>query len=123
MDRLRELRKAKKMTTTELGEVMGVANQTITHYELGDRKPTPEMLIKLANFFNVSVDYLIGHNAITPEERAAGATETIKKSITPKEDELLYLFRCLSDPLQDSLLSVARTLSGQPGESNLHKKA
>lgn len=106
--------------------------QHMTYKELSEKSEVP--LDTLNNFFRgktknpridtiQAIEHALGLDKITPEERAAGATETIKKSITPKEDELLYLFRCLSDPLQDSLLNVARTLSGQPDESNLHKKA
>ena len=54
MERLRELRKEKGLTTTMLAEIMGCSNPTITHYEKGDRKPDPDMLIRLADYFEVS---------------------------------------------------------------------
>ena len=60
MDRLRELRKEKGLTTTALANIVGCSNPTITHYEKGDRKPDPDMLKKLADYFEVSVDYLLG---------------------------------------------------------------
>ena len=60
MERLKELRKENRLTTTELGKAVGVANQTITNYERGYRNPDPEMLIKFADFFGVTVDYLLG---------------------------------------------------------------
>lgn len=62
MKRLRELRKQNDLTTTELGKILGCSNQSITHYEHGERKPDPEMLIKIADFFGVSVDYLLGRD-------------------------------------------------------------
>jgi len=65
MQKLRDLRKSKGLTTTELGKIIGCSNPTITNYELGNRKPDPETLKKLADFFNVSVDYLLGREEFT----------------------------------------------------------
>lgn len=64
MNRLRELRKEKGLTTTELGEIIGCSNPTITNYERGYRKPDPETLLKLADYFGVSVDYLLGRDEV-----------------------------------------------------------
>lgn len=58
-NRIKELRKKKKLTLTELASEVGVAMSTMSNYELGNREPNNEMLLKLAEFFDVSVDYLI----------------------------------------------------------------
>lgn len=114
MNRLKELRKARGLTTTELGKIVGCSNPAITHYEHGDRNPTPEMLVKFADYFGVSIDYLIGYEPLTPEERAAGASETRRINITPIEDELLYLFRQLGEKrgseAQRSILTVIENM-------------
>ena len=89
MKKLRELRLKFGLTTTELGKAIGCSNPTITNYELGNRKPDPDMLIKLANYFNVSIDYLLGRDTITPAERAAGWVDTKKVSLSPEEDDWL----------------------------------
>lgn len=60
MERLKQLRKERNLTTTELGLAVGCSNPAISHYEHGDRKPDPDMLVKFADFFEVSVDYLLG---------------------------------------------------------------
>lgn len=60
--KIRELRKAKKMTMKELGEVLGVAESTVSLYELGKREPDFETLRKIADYFNVSLDYLLGRD-------------------------------------------------------------
>lgn len=60
MNRLKELRKRKGLTLVELGKEVNLANNTLSQYERGIREPSISMLIKLADFFNVSVDYLIG---------------------------------------------------------------
>lgn len=59
-ENLRALRKQRKLTTIELGEIFGVTNATISKYEKGERKPTPEMLANLADYFGVTIDYLLG---------------------------------------------------------------
>lgn len=59
--RLKELRKELGLTQEELGEQVGLANNTISRYETGSNEPTKfETWQKLADFFNVPVDYLLG---------------------------------------------------------------
>jgi transcriptional regulator with XRE-family HTH domain len=48
------------LTQKELGEKIGLSNKTISNYEKRDRQPDNETLLKLANFFDVSVSYLLG---------------------------------------------------------------
>ena len=45
-----------------LGEKLGVSNQTISFWEIGSREPDLDMLVKLANFFNVSIEYFLLEN-------------------------------------------------------------
>lgn len=57
--RLKELREAYKLNQTELGEILGVTNQTVSNWENGNIAPSIEMVEKIANYFKVSVDYLL----------------------------------------------------------------
>lgn len=59
-ERLKKLRKAKKLTQKKLGEKLGLSDSIITMYELGKRDPSSEILLRIADLFNVSVDYLTG---------------------------------------------------------------
>ncbi|WP_258088149.1 helix-turn-helix domain-containing protein [Weissella fangxianensis] len=61
MNRLKELRKAKGLTQHQLANELGISQQSYARYEKGDREPNIATLIKLADYFDVSVDYLIGH--------------------------------------------------------------
>ncbi len=61
-ERLRELRKSKNITQSELAQKMNVAKTTIAAYEQGKNEPSMSMLIKIANYFNVSTDYLLGNS-------------------------------------------------------------
>lgn len=58
--RLRELRKQKKLTQKQLASLIGVKNSIISFYEVGDRIPSPEIIIKLSSALCVSADYLLG---------------------------------------------------------------
>ena len=58
--RLRALRKQRKLTAKEFGEKFNLAESTISGYETGARNPDIETLEKFADFFGVSVDYLLG---------------------------------------------------------------
>lgn len=58
--RVEELRKEGKHTQADLAAVLGVNYRTYAHYEKGDRDMSPEVLIALADYYNVSVDYILG---------------------------------------------------------------
>lgn len=59
-ENLRALRKQRKLTTAELGEVMKLAQGTLSGYENNAHEPDLQTLAKLADYFGVSVDYLLG---------------------------------------------------------------
>ena len=56
-DALRSIRKKHHMTQGELADKIGVKHNTISDYETGYSKPNAVRLIKIANVFNVSLDY------------------------------------------------------------------
>jgi DNA-binding helix-turn-helix protein len=61
MNRLKELRKRKKMTQQELANIIGVTKLTILRWEKGDRQIKSDKAQQLAEYFNVSVGYLLGY--------------------------------------------------------------
>lgn len=58
--RLQYLRKSKELTLEQLGEVIGSTRATISNLETETKKPSLDMVIKLADYFQVSIDYLVG---------------------------------------------------------------
>lgn len=58
--RLKEIRIKRGLTQTELGEKVGVKQSTFTNWENGKREPNFEIVIKLADLLEVSVDWLFG---------------------------------------------------------------
>lgn len=59
MERLRKLRNERNMTGKEVADMLGIDRTTYVKYENGKSEPSSEMLIALAKFFDVSVDYLL----------------------------------------------------------------
>ena len=59
--KLLELRKNEKLTQEELAKKIDVTQKTYANYELGKTEPTIQTLCKLADYFSVTVDYLIDH--------------------------------------------------------------
>jgi transcriptional regulator with XRE-family HTH domain len=86
--RLIELRKKKRITQMEISKKLGIARSTYAGYENGDRKPDSEMIIKLANYFGVSIDYLLCRtDDPTPpiEEKEKINIMDLKKALMEKE--------------------------------------
>ncbi len=59
-NRIKILRASKGLTMEQLGKEVNSTKGTISNYENGNKKPSLDMLIKLADYFDVSIDYLIG---------------------------------------------------------------
>ena len=58
-NRLRELRKGRKLTQLSLQMKTGIEQALISKYETGERIPPTETLVTLADFYNVSIDYIL----------------------------------------------------------------
>ena len=59
-ERLRTLREEMSLTQSQLAEKLDIAVSSISQYESGDRVPSDDVKIKLASFFDVSLDFLVG---------------------------------------------------------------
>ncbi len=58
--RIRDLREDKDMTQDELAKALGMWLNTYRNYEVGNREPPFSVMIELAKYYNVSLDYLAG---------------------------------------------------------------
>ncbi len=66
MNRLRELRTSRNITQDELGNMLGVQKAAICKYETGRVALPNAMLVRLAEFFSVSADYILGRDEVVP---------------------------------------------------------
>lgn len=58
--RIRDLREDKDLTQTEMGKILMFSQRVYSNYERGELDIPTEILIKLAKYHNVSVDYILG---------------------------------------------------------------
>ena len=58
--RIQDLRTDADMSQRQLSEILHISQRSYSHYETGSRNIPIEMLIRLANYYDISVDYLIG---------------------------------------------------------------
>lgn len=59
-DNIKALRREKRLTQTELGKIFNVSHAAIYGWETDKQEPSLEMLVRIADYFNVSVDFLLG---------------------------------------------------------------
>ena len=58
--RIQDLRIDADMSQRELSEILHISQRSYSHYETGSRNIPIEMLIRLANYYEISLDYLVG---------------------------------------------------------------
>lgn len=63
--RLKKLREQKNLSQEELAHLFNLSQSTIAYYELDKKEPSKKTIVKLANFFNVTTDYLLVHDIST----------------------------------------------------------
>lgn len=72
--RLKDLREDNDLTQIELAKVLNISQRGYSHYETGNNDIPTEILIKLANYYNVSIDYILGRT----NEKRNKKTETVE---------------------------------------------
>lgn len=101
MKRLKELRKERGVTQEDLAKFLNVKRNAISRYETDDREPDHDVLIKIAQFFNVSIDYLLGNSE---------TNITSKALPDPDHKAILSSYDSLSDKNKAELIRIARLL-------------
>ncbi len=83
MTRIRELREESGLKLKELSKIIGVSESTMSLYENGKHEPDYTTLIKIADYFKVSLDYLLCRETVFQ----------YSSSFTIDEEEMMQLFR------------------------------
>ena len=99
---LKNLREVNNVTQEQLAEYLKVSRPTIAGYETKDRQPDFERLEKIAEFFNVSIDYLVKGFKLDPEVPV--------KEITLNQ-EVMISYRRLSLESKQDVLKYIRLLA------------
>ena len=87
-DRIEHLRQSKELNQVQLAEKLGVKKQSISNWENDNIMPSVDMLVKIADFFDVSTDYLLGRNG----KDYAGTSLVDVTGLSPKQIEHIRAF-------------------------------
>lgn len=127
-ERLKQLRQSRNLTQAELATQLNVSQGTIGNWESGKRTPDIEMVVRLAQYFNISTDYLLGKsdnmnfsnnikgnkNIIQQGEIYCNNNHVISNenpnTIHSLSDDLLSVFRRLDNDNQCKLICYAYEL-------------
>ena len=118
-ERIKKLREEENISQTELAKEIGIAKNTLCQYEKNRANPSLEIILQIADYFNVSVDYLLGRaddfgNIVVQ----SSATD----SLSGEEREVVDTFRKIPDNIKgvalDTLHSFAQTEKRGKGISN-----
>lgn len=101
---IRKLRKEYGYTQKELGEKIGVSNSAIANYEKGFRAPLQDTLFKLAEIFNVSVNYFFPYESNAEKQLIDKITEISSKLTEPRQTKV-YNFAERQLEEQNNILS------------------
>ncbi|RUS45278.1 helix-turn-helix domain-containing protein [Cohnella sp. AR92] len=95
-DRIAELRDAKRLTQEQLSTSLGISRAALSHYEKNRRQPDFDTLIKLADIFGVSVDYMLGRTR-RPEITLDPIVRDFVDQLELSEQEILEQFTLTVD--------------------------
>ncbi len=107
MLKIKELRLSKGVSQQKVADFLNVSQQAYANYESGKRKPEYDLLLRLADFFDVSVDYILGRT----DTKKAPASKRDER-----EEEFVEMFKHLNPEQQDLVIAQLK------GILDTHKK-
>lgn len=120
--RIKELRKEKQITQAELAKALNISPSTIGMYEQGRREPDYKTLERIADFFRVSTDFLLG--------RKDSPMESIKRILLAPPDgganptkEMLDDYSSLSAEGKEKARSFIKYLVSEDKEARIKKES
>lgn len=102
--RLKKLRRDMNLTQAELSLRLSISRSSLSLYEINKREPDCETINKIADFFEVSLDYLYGRSSDAFNSKTR--IMDISASLTEKEKQLLEIFGKIKDEtLQEKIIT------------------
>lgn len=125
--RIRYLRQQANLTQAQLGKLLDCSSSTVSLYEGGQRSPDTTMLVRLADVFDVSVDYLLGRvsdptrkSVMEPEPLEPDSGWSVAEDLTPEGAELLEVLTREVRKRFSKKDQVKAYPPKRPGESRAH---
>lgn len=94
-DRIKEARESHKLSMTELAEKSGLTISAISQFESGERLPSLGSLDKIADAFQISVDYLMGRDKKTSDENVLATFRGLKDMTDKDKEQMLHFYQFL----------------------------
>ncbi len=101
LENLRALRENAGISQKQLADAIGVSQQSINKYENHNIEPDIETMIRIADYFDTSVDYLIGHSNVRRK-----IENTTKCELNKQEFSVIEQFRLLSAKQKNCILTL-----------------
>lgn len=86
MNRIRSLREDRDLRQIDVSNATGIDQKTLSNYETGKTRPDSDALILLADFFDVSIDYLVGRS-----DNASNIKQEISSEIEKIQHQLIHV--------------------------------
>lgn len=113
MLRIKQLRESMNLNMKEAARLLNMPYTTYVNYEKALREPTSEVLIQLADFFETTVDFLVGRNCC----RDYVSLESPSGILNAEDQDLLYKYHALDDRGKSVVLNVLNhEYESLPGE-------
>ena len=103
-ERIKEIIEREGMGQSQFADFIGVSQQSVNKYENHNIEPDIEMMIRIADYFNTSVDYLIGH---TDVRRKIEITHAYK--LNADESTIIESYRTLSNKQKHCIATVIKS--------------
>ena len=106
--RLRKLRKESGLTQTEFADKMGISRSSESMYETGGREPSFELVDTMAMFFDVDMNYLLGHSDVRSSYGGHQEREDaeIEKYLSSDQYALIMAYRSAPKEVQQAALRM-----------------
>lgn len=104
---LKALREAAAVSQKQLAEVIGVSQQSINKYENHSIEPDIETMIRIADYFETTIDFLVGHTTYRRK-----IEETHPYDLNCTEQKIIDGYRSLSSKQKDCILTVINSYKG-----------
>lgn len=108
-DKIKELRQEKDLSQKKLADELSLSQSCITKLESGDREPTGSTLVAYANYFNVTIDYLIGNDEVITRDNSFRE----KQNLSQEEKDLIKYYRAIEKPAKLAIFNTAKSFYNQ----------
>lgn len=114
MNRIKELRVGKGLKQVELAKILNIAQNTLSYWESGKTEPSGEALIKLADFFETTIDNLLGRD--TEQYNSGDDLEEILEALH-KRPEMKILFSTSKKATKEDIETATKIIEALKKDS------